>query len=602
MSSSKKCLECKDKEVASGWDFCGDDCANKFVNDRFYSVSGVTHEHDASTGESRAVSEKGSKCKKCDELVIKKADGEVGGEINEAELKKLIQHTKTCSGKKKEAKKEEKKPEVKKKEKVKKCSQCQKELSLPIIVNYHTNYGGGFEDKQIFHCLACWGKVEKDLRHLMMGIYETTKDKMDGQIGWDEGKNAWVTKWDGKERIIWQDKSKQEENKKNQERGNKPTNNEKKNEPEKCSRCQVNKFTAKDVVLINKSTRETKTIYQGLICKPCVEELLKCQKCNTRTAVMISKVDEQDIIICRECYNEIQQKILEEQQRLELEKQEQERKAEQEKAKKVVESKPKENPKPLTSQPSNNLPSQQNENNENDKYSQETLQKYGQDYQELKGSQKLGRVKTCDNWEERRKKNYYRKKVCRYCPRHFDYDNSLEFLAAKSKVEKELLDHENSCPQKNNQTEQKKLKQTKWEETKKSKERLVYACRKCWGKITVDKSISDWEKAKKQAWADLVYHEKQECGNSLLNPKIAIYFSPNQGGNEHAHLSYAEEINEKELIMEQDNEGEVYQEQVIQPTNKNYWPYIFGGIGIISLVGVIVWLVNKKNKKIGIIY
>ncbi|CAG8815537.1 18009_t:CDS:1, partial [Racocetra persica] len=49
--------------------------------------------------------------------------------------------------------------------------------------------------------------------------------------------------------------------------------------------------------------------------------------------------------------------------------------------------------------------------------------------------------------------------------------------------------------------------------------------------------------AKKQAWADLAYHEKEECGNNnLTKPKIAVYFSPNQGGNEHADLIYVNEI------------------------------------------------------------
>jgi len=63
----------------------------------------------------------------------------------------------------------------------------------------------------------------------------------------------------------------------------------------------------------------------------------------------------------------------------------------------------------------------------------------------------------------------------------------------------------------------------------------------------------------------VAYHEEHECG-SEGNKKIAIYFSPNQGGNEHADLTYAEKIKENELTLEKDNQGEIYQGQ---ENNKN---------------------------------
>jgi len=58
----------------------------------------------------------------------------------------------------------------------------------------------------------------------------------------------------------------------------------------------------------------------------------------------------------------------------------------------------------------------------------------------------------------------------------------------------------------------------------------------------------------------LAFHEEHEC-SSTGTKKIAIYFSPNQGGNEHADLTYADRIPETELVLEKDNQGEIYQEQ-----------------------------------------
>jgi hypothetical protein len=59
----------------------------------------------------------------------------------------------------------------------------------------------------------------------------------------------------------------------------------------------------------------------------------------------------------------------------------------------------------------------------------------------------------------------------------------------------------------------KAIKQSEWEKTKKSTERHFYACRKCWGKVELDKGISDWDEAKTQGRADLAFHEEHECGS-----------------------------------------------------------------------------------------
>jgi len=51
------------------------------------------------------------------------------------------------------------------------------------------------------------------------------------------------------------------------------------------------------------------------------------------------------------------------------------------------------------------------------------------------------------------------------------------------------------------------------------------------------------------------------------------------------------------IALEKDDQGQVYQEQSNnkdKPTS--YLPYIFGGIGIILVVGIIVVLIRKKRK------
>jgi len=71
------------------------------------------------------------------------------------------------------------------------------------------------------------------------------------------------------------------------------------------------------------------------------------------------------------------------------------------------------------------------------------------------------------------------------------------------------------------------------------------------------------ETARQQALSDLKYHQK-EC--HLENKKIAIYHSPNSGGNEHAPI---DNFLTDDGIYLFDNEGEIYQEKT-QVARKNY--------------------------------
>jgi len=147
-----------------------------------------------------------------------------------------------------------------------------------------------------------------------------------------------------------------------------------------------------------------------------------------------------------------------------------------------------------------------------------------------------------------------------------------------------------------NSEEVKEVKQNNWEKTKKTTERYFYHCRKCWDKIELDKKISEWEESKKQGRADLAYHEEHECGQEG-EKIIGIYFSPNQGGNGHAHLDYAQKIKEEELLLEKDNQGEIYQEQT-QPEKPFSWtPWIIGG-GMLAVGGLLfAWLFKEWRKK-----
>lgn len=77
------------------------------------------------------------------------------------------------------------------------CTECQKTLNIPFITNY---------------CQDCFGKVEKGFRgKRLMAYHETNEQGPDGQIGWNEEKKAWITLFDGKQRIIYSPKDEEQE-------------------------------------------------------------------------------------------------------------------------------------------------------------------------------------------------------------------------------------------------------------------------------------------------------------------------------------------------------------------------------------------------------
>jgi LPXTG-motif cell wall-anchored protein len=223
--------------------------------------------------------------------------------------------------------------------------------------------------------------------------------------------------------------------------------------------------------------------------------------------------------------------------------------------------------------------------------------KWGSDFGQLKPGQRQDRIKVNNNWKEN--KNKVRSSLaCPYCWKLFDYDKNIEdYLPARKEVENRLNTHKNSCPLKNDKAEQKKKRQKEWDQDRKNKTRIIKRCKDgCWGKILWDKSIEDVDQAEKQAWADLKYHQKHECGKEGKR-KIAIYFSPNQGGNEHANINDFTYEDMDTIPLEKDNQGEAYQEQVSQQPKKNYWPLIIGGGLILAgLIGGLVFYFWRKKK------
>ncbi|MDR1670850.1 MAG: hypothetical protein LBR43_03980, partial [Spiroplasmataceae bacterium] len=79
----------------------------------------------------------------------------------------------------------------------------------------------------------------------------------------------------------------------------------------------------------------------------------------------------------------------------------------------------------------------------------------------------------------------------------------------------------------------------------------------------------------------------------------AIYFSPNQGGNEHAPLSYADKIDKDSLRLEKDNQGQVQQNQEkINPKAKpnDYNSWLIGGGTVLAGILVAFLIINFRKK------
>ncbi|WNE40434.1 MAG: hypothetical protein GBAus27B_000501 [Mycoplasmataceae bacterium] len=228
----------------------------------------------------------------------------------------------------------------------------------------------------------------------------------------------------------------------------------------------------------------------------------------------------------------------------------------------------------------------------------EEERKFGKDYSNLNSSQQDCRKTICENWKK--DSDYDRSQICHYCSLEFHYDKNLEFLPSQEKAKSELEKHENNCDCKNNEAKQLENKKNNWEKCKENTERYFYSCQNCWGKIEFDKSDNDWERTEKQARADLAYHQEHECGSEETK-KISIYFSPNQGGNEHAPLSYANKIDESKLRLEKDNQGQVQQKQENTIPNKernsyNQW-LVGAAIGLIGAFTISILLITSPKSK-----
>lgn len=126
-----------------------------------------------------------------------------------------------------------------------KCSKCQKELSLPFIRDY---------------CFDCFEEVEKDFREKsLMVYYETNEKSPDGQIGWNKEKNAWVTLWDNKGRVVYSPKK--EQKKPEPKEGIEP----------RCDKCQ-GEFTKKDGKLLQWVEKDKESIKMCCACKDKLEK------------------------------------------------------------------------------------------------------------------------------------------------------------------------------------------------------------------------------------------------------------------------------------------------------------------------------------------
>jgi hypothetical protein len=220
----------------------------------------------------------------------------------------------------------------------------------------------------------------------------------------------------------------------------------------------------------------------------------------------------------------------------------------------------------------------------------------GSDFTSLQLSQQVGRKTTDTKWKELIKKEKSQKCfACPYCQQYINWNKSQEDYVDARQLALQILEtHKQSCSLKDNPAEVKNKQQEQWDQIRDKKLANNYSCQKCWGKIKWDITIADAETAKKQALADWNKHSKEECGTN--NKTIAIYFSPNQGGNEHAPLTY---LPSEEVPIEYD--GSLIEEQATANNNQeqptNYLPWVIGGGIVLVLIGVIVYFINKKKRK-----
>ena len=224
----------------------------------------------------------------------------------------------------------------------------------------------------------------------------------------------------------------------------------------------------------------------------------------------------------------------------------------------------------------------------------EDTKKWGSDFKQLKPVQQEGRVATDNSWKKSCQNKHSRTSLlCPYCREKFNYDKSIEdYLSAKREVERRLTTHKSSCPLKSNKSEQKKRVREEWDEfrekvKKTNKGRIYYECKKCWGKIIRDINITDAELARKQNRADLKQHEK-ECHKSAEERMIAVYHSPNKGGNKHANINDFTYDDMDDIPLKTDEEKQEYQEQNPSQIPNNKDKGLSGGVIALMIGGVII--------------
>lgn len=209
----------------------------------------------------------------------------------------------------------------------------------------------------------------------------------------------------------------------------------------------------------------------------------------------------------------------------------------------------------------------------------------GPDYNALKPVQQEGRKKTQASWINKKQISF----IHLECDKIFFFDKNIEsYYEAREKAKQELKVHKSAC-QKNNS-------QNNWEKERKAKGNINYTCQKCWGKIRWDKTITDYQTAKQQALSDLKYHQQHECHLIPEQRTIAIYHSPNQGGNQHAPIDNS--LIDDDIFLQKEEEGEQVQE--IKNSGFNWkHPLVIGGIIFAGLAisGLIVWLISRNKKE-----
>ena len=218
---------------------------------------------------------------------------------------------------------------------------------------------------------------------------------------------------------------------------------------------------------------------------------------------------------------------------------------------------------------------------------------WGLDWDTLKLVQQQIRQEIVKKWEKLKFKTN-QESLCSYCKKAFAWDKNLTLLEAKNKSLAEIENHQKTCPLKNNSNQVKKITQELWEETRKTKTRNFYSCPHCLEKIVWDKNIGEVELAEKQALADFNLHCK-ECHKTKQERTLKT-LSQNHD-IQHAPLSYAQEVDRSKILLERDDQGLIWQEQINLNNESTSWtPWLIAGNILIVSGFILVWWFFEKEK------